>query len=780
MAFSALFCSNHLHLLHLNPKPKLCSVNVHWKQKLSGRYVTSGKRRVRSLGLVRAALQDGKQSGVNGNGLSEPARILLERLFAQTQKLEERMSRDSGVGKDVQFGYNLEILESDLQAVLAALKKKEEDLADAERRVCLEHSELNRAKEELLQREREIDVACSRHEKLEEELGESNLKLVSQARHLEDLKLQLKERDQEIAAVQSALSLKEFELEKMRSELVKKSDEAAKIDSELKSKAWMLIEVNEVVKKQETEIQSLRKVIREKEEELEVSVALRKVEEEKLKVVEANLEKRTMEWLLSQDALKKLAEEASRRMEETNVTLEDFRRVKKLLSDVRSKLVSSQKSLASSRKQMEEQEHLLEKQLVELEEQKKSLTSYMTSLKDAKIEVESERVKLRVTEARNKELERDLSMEKELVDELQNELNKEKSSLQQAIHEVTSLQEELERKNSEFGETQNLLKVKESDLVEAKLEIQNLKSKQVSLQLILEEKDFELSNARQMLEELNNEVRELKMIMSRREEQLVQATDMLQEKDEHVLILQNELDGTKLKVSEAETVVERIVDLTNKLVISSKNDESNTSMPTDDVGLELMQQGLDKGNDNFRLQTKQLEIELKFATENLRMKEMEVLAAKRVLTIKDEELKTVLGRLDAQEKELNRLKEETVEDANDLRKLYALAQERIGEKSVGDLATEWLQLEAAQLEVEAATSALQKLAEMSGELLNNASLSIETNTDNTIFPQSRFDPKISVIENNECLTEVGSEVARLSVLTEQLVKEAGIVDGQTS
>lgn len=759
---------------------QLCSVNVHWKQKLPGRYVTSGKRRVRSLGLVRAALQDGKQSGVNGSGSSEPARILLERLFAQTQKLEERMSRDSGVGKDVQFGYNLEILESDLQAVLAALKKKEEDLADVERRVCLEHSELNRAKEELLQREREIDGACSRHEKLEEELGQSNLELVSQARHIEDLKLQLKERDQEIAAVESALSLKEFELEKIRSELVRKSEEAAKIDSELKSKAWMLNEANEVVKKQETEIQSLLKVIGEKEEELEVSVALRKVEEEKLKVVEANLEKRTMEWLLSQDALKKLAEEASRRMKQTNVTLEDFRRVKKLLSDVRSKLVSSQKSLASSRKQMEQKEHLLEKQHVELEEQKKSLTSYMTSLKDAQIEVETERVKLRVTEARNKELERDLSMEKELVEELQNELNKEKSSLQQAIHEVTSLREELERKNSEFGETENLLKVKESDLVEAKLEIQNLKSKQASLQLILEEKDVELSNARQMLEELNNEVRELKMIMSSREEQLVQATDMLQEKDEHVLMLQNELDGTKLKVSEAETVVEQIVDLTNKLVISSKNDESNTSMPTDDVGLELMQQGLDKGNDNVRLQTKQLEIELKFARENLRMKEMEVLAAKRALTIKDEELKTVLGRLDAQEKELNRLKEETVEDASDLRNLYALAQERIGEKIVGDLATEWLQLEAAQLEVEAATSALQKLAEMSGELLNKASLSIETNTNNTTFPQGRFDPKIRVIENNECLAEVGSEVARLSVLTEQLVKEAGIIDGQTS
>ncbi|KAK9279062.1 hypothetical protein L1049_012737 [Liquidambar formosana] len=111
------------------------------------------------------------------------------------------------------------------------------------------------------------------------------------------------------------------------------------------------------------------------------------------------------------------------------------------------------------------------------------------------------------------------------------------------------------------------------------------------------------------------------------------------------------------------------------------------------------------------------------------MKEMKVLAAQRALNIKDEELKMILGKLDAREKELKRIKEEVIEDANDLKKLYALAQERIGEKSIGDLAIEKLQIEAAQLEVEAATSALHKLAEMSQELLNKASLSIEADSD---------------------------------------------------
>ncbi|WZZ32732.1 hypothetical protein YC2023_016133 [Brassica napus] len=79
-----------------------------------------------------------------------------------------------------------------------------------------------------------------------------------------------------------------------------------------------------------------------------------------------------------------------------------------------------------------------------------------------------------------------------------------------------------------------------------------------------------------------------------------------------------------------------------------------------------------------------------------------------------------MGRLEAKEREVKKLKEETVHDGEDLIMLYALAQERIEGRTMGDLAIEKLQLEAAQLEVEAATSALQKLAEMSTELLTQA------------------------------------------------------------
>ncbi|EXB40155.1 hypothetical protein L484_004505 [Morus notabilis] len=734
---------------------------------------TALRRRSRSLKIVKSVL-DNTSPSVSDNGATEPARILLERLFVQTQKLEEHMSRDSHLPQDVQLGLNLGTLEADLMAALEVLKDKEDELQNAEKTVHLEHGELNRAKKELEQREKEVTAARHKYEKIEEELNQANLNLTSQARQIEDLKLHLKERDRDIGAAQSALSLKEEEMDKMRNELAKKSEEAARIDSELKSKAQLLTQANKIVNEQEIELQGLRKDIREKEKELEAYLTLRKLEEEKLKVAKSNLEKQTMEWLEAQEELKKLAEEASKHVGETYETVEDFRRVKKLLSDVRFELVSSQKALTSSRQKTEEQDKLLGKQLAELEEQKISVMLYMENLKAAQIEIETERVKLRVAEARNKDLEWDLSMERELVKELQEELQKERSLLQQAMQEMSSFQKELDQKSTEFEKAHNLLQVKESELVEAKMEIQHLKSEQASLELVLDEKDSELLSARKKLEEVSEEVADLKMLLNGKENQLIQATTLLQEKDEHVGIIQNELNDTKQKFLDAETVVGRIVELTNKLVMSMKDEDYGALSLSDDPAQELFQLPWEEVSDDFRLQKRQLETELELTKESLRRKEMDVLTAQRSLAIKDEELKLVIGRLDAKEREIEMMKEEMERDANDLRKLYALAQQRVGEKSVGDVAIEKLQIEAAQLEVEAATSALDKLAEMSRELLNKATMSIEAGTDTGIFPVDSFDAWTSIAENNECFTKVKSQVLRLSALTEELVKEAGI------
>ncbi|KAJ8635054.1 hypothetical protein MRB53_009321 [Persea americana] len=702
----------------------------------------------------------GPNIGSNGNGATEPARILLERLFAQTQKLEEQMSKDPSLSEDVSI--NLESLELDLQNALTTLRKKEEDLQNAEMAVLLEYAELDRAKRGLDQRQEEILAAYAKYEKMEGELKQANDDLVSQARQIEDLKLLVEERDRDIASGKLILLLKEEELNKLRNELMKKHEEAKRMSSELESRELLFNEADAVIEKQETVIQELQRSVGEKEHELKVSIQLRRAEEERLKVAETNLEKRTVEWLLQQEELQKLGKEASKHMNETEETLKDFKRLRELLSDVRSELVSSQKVLASSRGKMEDQEQQLEKQLTEISELKVAVTSYTESLKEAHLEVEAEGTKLRVEQARNKELEEQLSVEQDLVRTLEQKLNGERYSLEKATQDIALLQEELEQKTREFDEAQNLLEVKESELVEARMQIQHLKSVQTSLQLILEARDSDLSNAQIRLVDLNNEVEELKDLMSSKENQLVQATKRLQEKEEHMQTMWHELDDTKGKFSEARSVVERIAELTNQLVISAKDDNENITAV----------QVLDKPVHDFV--QKQLETELETMKESLRTKEMELMAVKRALSVKDEELKMILDRLDAKEREMKEMKEEKWKDADILKEMYALVEEKFGGKSIGDLAIEKLQLEAAQLEVEAATSALRNLAEMSGELLKETKIALHFDDVNLdVFQKAETGTDL---RTSNCIDAAQKEAARLAALTEQLVKEAGITN----
>lgn len=654
MASSA---SLRAHLSASSSLSQACDIRTKCKQKRLTCIAVKNRKAPFSLN-VKSVL-DSKESIINGKVAAEPARALLQSL---KQKLEEQIGRDPYLPQVAEFWLNLPKLESDLQAALLILKKKEEDLQDAERKVMLEYNELCRARVELETRHDEIAAASSKREKLEDDLHQANLCLSSRALEIEDLKFCLKDRDNEISDAKLALSLKEGELNKMKNSLMKKSEEAAIVESELGSKSQLLDEANGVLSKQKTEIRDLRMAIQDREKMLGYSLMMQNVEKDKLKVAEANVEKLTMNWLVTQEELKKLAAATSKHVRRKgNVTYEDFKRVKKLLGDVRSELLSSRRALASSSQKLKDQGRLLQEQLLELDEERRNVMSYKTLLEDAQIEIESEKLKLRLVEAQKLELERDLSLEKGLVQELQTELNKERSSLQDATEEMSFMQKELELKRTEFEEVQNLLKVKESELVEARLEIHHLKSEQASLQLALQEKDLELLNTRKRFDELSQEITELKILMKSKEVQLKQTTTLLKEKDEEVLTMHRELKETKLKFSEAETVVGGILELTNRMVISVKDGQWDQSTQLSETGQNRLpqQQRLleNKHTNSPKWQKRCLEDELALTRENLRTRDTQVLAAQMSLKLKDDELKSALEKLDAREKELSRAKE---------------------------------------------------------------------------------------------------------------------------
>lgn len=119
---------------------------------------------------MRSVLNDNRYS-VRNYGGAEPARVLLERLFEQTQKLENWIPGEEEP--------DFRGLESDLMAALSVLKEKENHLQEVKRTVMLENGKLKHAKEELERQEKEIEVAREKYERLEEEMKEANVTLVS-------------------------------------------------------------------------------------------------------------------------------------------------------------------------------------------------------------------------------------------------------------------------------------------------------------------------------------------------------------------------------------------------------------------------------------------------------------------------------------------------------------------------------------------------------------------------------------------------------------------------
>ncbi|CAN6928071.1 unnamed protein product, partial [Brassica oleracea] len=104
-----------------------------------------------------------------------------------------------------------------------------------------------------------------------EKLPQANVELAAKAR---ELKHKLRERDKEIAVVQSSSYLGERELDQMSVEI---SISQKKV-SVFGNKSQFLSQANEIVKRQEDEIHSLQRALKEKEEVFEMSIAAKRLE----------------------------------------------------------------------------------------------------------------------------------------------------------------------------------------------------------------------------------------------------------------------------------------------------------------------------------------------------------------------------------------------------------------------------------------------------------------------------------------------------------------------
>ena len=185
--------------------------------------------------LIRSVVKGVKSNISNGDNGTEPARELLERLFAKTKSLDPSASQDR------ELSMSIEVLKTEFEAALSILRKKERDLRDAEKKVSVDRSRLNQTKQDLDQREEDIIKAYSRQHEMEKALMRASRDLSLQVRQINNLKLLVEEQDKKIVSSQAALSKKVIEVDKLKQDMLKKNEEADLMRSKIESKEQELL-----------------------------------------------------------------------------------------------------------------------------------------------------------------------------------------------------------------------------------------------------------------------------------------------------------------------------------------------------------------------------------------------------------------------------------------------------------------------------------------------------------------------------------------------------------
>ncbi|KAK1616465.1 hypothetical protein QYE76_021982 [Lolium multiflorum] len=740
--------------------------HVMFRQKYSFMVALQAQNSKYGPNLIRSVVKSIRSDITDGdNGTTEPARELLERLFVRTQSLDTSASHDS------ELSLSIEVLKSEFEGALSILRKKERDIRDAEKRVSDDRVRLNQTKQDLDQREKEISKAHVRQQGIEKALKKASRGLALRVKHIHNLKLLVEGQDKKIASSQALLSQKVVEVENLKQDMFKKNEEANLMRSEIKSKEQLLLATNQAVVQQEATVRELRSEIKRKTMDIARSNELRKSNEEKLKVAEQELEKQNLGWLAAQQELKELAQLASKDTDDIKGTITDFKRVRSLLDAVRAELISSKEAFTSSRRQIEDQAVQLQKQVQELKDQRVLLMSYTHDLEAAQLEIQGKTKELNDAHSRCNELESQLIQEIEKVESLEAELTKERESLEHKTEEVEFLQKELVHKENECTKSQELVKIKESELLEARHDVQDMKSKVESIQLAVQEKDSELSDTQSRLTEASSEVINLQQLLNSKEGQLVQVRTELHDKEQHIKTMESELDSIRFRCSQAESVVQRMAELTGDLASSVKVGEMDIYALLDDeissTGTAL-ESNLHKHN--------QLEADIEMLRDSLRQKDMDLRAAQEALDAKDQGPKAVLRKWDVKDMELGEL-EELPEDPSATAELTGLSSDKTGVNIVGEMELQKHQIEAAEVEALAATAALKKLADMTKKSFKRGKADSDIDL---VASESanigKYDSKMEVDKRTDVILEAEKEIVRLFSLTKHLVTDDVIND----
>ncbi|KAH0927093.1 hypothetical protein HID58_019349, partial [Brassica napus] len=175
-----------------------------------------------------------------------------------------------------------------------------------------------------------FETSLIKHESLQKKLKQANVELAAKAR---ELKHKLRERDKELAAVQSSSYLGERELDQISVEISISQKKVSVAVSGFGNKSQFLSQANEIVKRQEYEIHSLQRALKEKEDVFEMSIAAKRLERIQSLVQREKLERQRHMFQSESEGIRHEIEELEK-LENLKVGLDDTPMAKMKLSKI--------------------------------------------------------------------------------------------------------------------------------------------------------------------------------------------------------------------------------------------------------------------------------------------------------------------------------------------------------------------------------------------------------------------------------------------------------------
>eukprot|EP00271_Cylindrocystis_brebissonii_P015096 TRINITY_DN3707_c0_g1_i1.p1 TRINITY_DN3707_c0_g1~~TRINITY_DN3707_c0_g1_i1.p1 ORF type:complete len:868 (+),score=201.60 TRINITY_DN3707_c0_g1_i1:310-2913(+) len=685
-----------------------------------------------------------KSSGMGKSGQSsneqplDPARVALERLFAQAQTYEERRL-DPNFTTETELEDAVAQIENDLATVVSSLRQKEEELKTAELHLGEERDEVEKARTALMARESKLNAARAGEMGKKGELTKLRLEVTELKKELSLSRDALAEREEQVLAAKGALAKTEEQLRRAELLASEKSVALDTLNAELLTKEYELRMAAEREAEQARVVKKLEQKLERKESLLEQAQGELTLNQQTLQLSKTDLQERVTAWLGAQEELKAMEYDLDHN-KPAGMTRAELDQVKVLLIDVHDELKASQDAVLKFQHDIRLQKEVVVKAEKDLNSQRAVLRMRELELAHARREVAHMRDQVRLARASYERVSKQLKEQRSSGERLQAAVTASKQVLKNSVSALNMQKKELRLKDAALSDAQLAMQLKEAELVGLKLELQGVRSAFSSAQLALNDKSLDLDLANRRVAALETELMTVKMKLKEKEEELARLTVLLGEKDVMIESMRADLSSSNLQLAEATSVVEKIAALSRSLaqtaalgagvarqenpVLMQTNYElfaANKALLNREVELQRLEESAADG----AARRQAVEAQLREAKDSLQEKEVELVSVKSELAIKDQELRRLLGRWEQREVDVRKLREDVHQEAAVLSSIRTFVADRdAAPRDDGpdvSPAMESLEVGIAKLETETAVSALRGLSDLSQDLLANDS-----------------------------------------------------------